>query len=76
MKTPSTQTRTMLKAEILLELKQASRSVVLKTGEDFTDLRQHTAAGFDDQPYAVLETPHELIVINHRKVRTPQLTLV
>jgi hypothetical protein len=58
---------TMTRDEILAEIKVSKRSIILKTGENFHDLRAHTVQNFDEFPYQVQETPHELIVINRKR---------
>jgi hypothetical protein len=58
---------TMTREEILAEIKASKRSIILKTGDNYHDLRAHTVQTFDEFPYHVTETPHELIVINRKR---------
>jgi hypothetical protein len=58
---------TMTREEILAEIKASKRSIILKTGDNYHDLRAHTVQNFDEFPYHVQQTPHELIVINRKR---------
>ncbi len=58
---------TMTRDEILAEIKASRRSIILKTGNNYHDLRAHTVQNFDEFPYHITETPHELIVINRKR---------
>ena len=57
----------MTREEILAEIKASKRSVILKTGDNHHDLRAHTVRNFDEFPYRIIATPHELIVINRKR---------
>ena len=58
---------TMTREEILSEIKASKRSIILKTGDNYHDLRAHTVMNFDEFPYHIQATPNELIVINRKR---------
>ena len=64
----TTSTTAMSREEILAEIKLGRRSVILKTGDNYHDLKAHTAQNFDESPYHIQETAHELIVINRKRI--------
>jgi hypothetical protein len=57
----------MTREEILAEIKASKRSIILKTGENYHDLRAHTVQKFDEFHYHIQQTPHELIVMNRKR---------